>query len=94
MSEGPEVRLTADKICKGICGKTIDKVYCKPTISNELSSKLIGSHVTCTETYGKNIVIAFSTGIYLRNHMLMSNGESMIDRNSKKEDQKPLDEVN
>jgi hypothetical protein len=29
MSEGPEVRLTADKICKGICRKTIDNVYCK-----------------------------------------------------------------
>ena len=51
MSEGPEVRLTADKICKGICGKTIDKVYCKPTISNELSSKIIGSHVTYMYRY-------------------------------------------
>ena len=49
MSEGPEVKLTANKICKGICGKKIDKVYCKPTISNELSSKLIGSRVTYTE---------------------------------------------
>ena len=80
MSEGPEVKLTANKICKGICGKTIDKVYSKPTISNELSSKLIGSHVTSTETYGKNIVISFSTGIYLRNHMLMWGKWRIYDR--------------
>ena len=80
MSEGTEVKLTANKICKGICGKTIDKVYSKPTISNELSSKLIGSHVTSTETYGKNIVIAFSTVIYLRNHMLMWGKWRIYDR--------------
>ncbi|MGC2429757.1 MAG: DNA-formamidopyrimidine glycosylase family protein [Nitrososphaeraceae archaeon] len=95
MSEGPEVKIIAGKICKAICGKTIDKVYCKPNIGNEFANKISGSSVTCVETYGKNIVIVFSTGIYLRNHMLMwGNGGYMTDRNSKKESVKPLCEVN
>ena len=71
MPEGPEVKLTAENICRSICGQTIDKAYCKPSIGIEFANKIIGSTVKQAETYGKNIVIAFSTGIYLRNHMLM-----------------------
>ena len=72
MSEGPEVKITAEKLCKAICGKTIDKVYCKTTIGNEFANKIRGSDVRCVETYGKNMVITFSTGIYLRNHMVFA----------------------
>ena len=42
MSEGPEVKITAEKLCKAICGKTIDKVYCKTTIGNEFANKIRG----------------------------------------------------
>ena len=80
MSEGPEVKIIAEKICKAICGKTIDKVYCKPNIGNEFANKISGSSVSCVETYGKNIVIVFSTGIYLRNHMLMWGKWRIYDR--------------
>lgn len=71
MSEGPEVKIIAEKLCKTICGKTIDKVYCKQNIDSELINKIRGVNICSVETYGKNIVIAFSSGIYLRNHMLM-----------------------
>ncbi len=80
MSEGPEVKITAEKLCKAICGKTIDKVYCKQNIGSELTNKIRGSNVRNVETYGKNIVIAFSTGIYLRNHMLMWGKWKIYDR--------------
>jgi formamidopyrimidine-DNA glycosylase len=71
MSEGPEVKITAEKICKAICGKAIDKVYCKPNANSEFAQKIIGSNVKAIETYGKNMVIVFSNGMYLRNHILM-----------------------
>jgi endonuclease VIII len=71
MSEGPEVKRTADKISEAILRKTIDNVYCKTSINTEFRKKIIGSEVKEIETFGKNIVIAFSTDIYLRNHMLM-----------------------
>jgi formamidopyrimidine-DNA glycosylase len=62
MSEGPEVKRTADKISEAILRKTIDIVYCISSINNEC----IGSEVKQIETFGKNIVIVFSNGIYLR----------------------------
>jgi formamidopyrimidine-DNA glycosylase len=52
-----EVKITAEKLCKAICGKTIDKVYCKTTIGNEFANKIRGSDVRCVETYGKNMVM-------------------------------------
>jgi endonuclease VIII len=80
MSEGPEVKLTAENICRSICGQTIDKVYCKPSIGEEFANKIIGSTVKQVESYGKNIVIAFSTGIHLRNHMPMWGKWRIYDR--------------
>ena len=71
MSEGPEVKLIAENICRSVCGQTIDKIYCKRSIGKEFANNIIGATVKQVETYGKNIVIVFSTGIYLRNHMLM-----------------------
>jgi endonuclease-8 len=66
MSEGPEVKRTADKISEAILRKTIDNVYCISSINNEFWKKVIGSEVKQIETFGKNIVIVFSNGIYLR----------------------------
>jgi endonuclease VIII len=80
MSERPEVKITAEKLCKAICGKTIDKVYSKTTIGNEFANKIRESDVRCVETYGRNMVITFSTGIYLRNHMLMWGKWRIYDR--------------
>jgi endonuclease VIII len=68
------------KLFHYFCGKTIDKVYCKQNIGSELANKIKGSNVRNVDTYGKNIVIAFSTGIYLRNHMLMWGKWKIYDR--------------
>jgi len=65
MSEGPEVKITAEKLCKAICGKTIDKVYCKTTIGNEFANKIRGSDVRCVETYGKTWSCALRTCCFL-----------------------------
>jgi hypothetical protein len=59
MSEGPEVKRTADKISEAILRKTIDNVYRISSINNEFWKKVI-------MPFGKNIVIVFSNGIYLR----------------------------
>ena len=72
MSEGPEVRRTADKIAGAILGQIIVDVRGK-TIEQEqnLREKIIGSKVLSVDTYGKNIIIHFSSGVFLRNHMMM-----------------------
>ncbi len=70
MSEGPEVKRTADRIAKAILGKPIMDIHCK-TIKDDIKEKIIGSKVLTVDTYGKNILISFSSNIYLRNHMMM-----------------------
>ena len=70
MSEGPEVKRTADKIAEAILGKSIVDLQGK-TIENRLKEKIVGSKVISVNTYGKNIIIYFSGGIFLRNHMMM-----------------------
>ena len=70
MSEGPEVKRTADKISDAILGKTIVDICCK-TLKDNIKQNIIGSKVKSVDTYGKNIVISFTSGIYLRNHMMM-----------------------
>ncbi len=79
MSEGPEVRIVADKISKSLIGRIIMDI----TISNlddKLKSRVIGSTVDYIKTYGKNIVIKFSSGVYLRNHMMMWGKWRIYDR--------------
>src|SRR5918997_1478922 len=71
MSEGPEVRRTADKLSSLIIGLLIDKVIFRNAEFQEVVQSLIGTHIERIETHGKNIVIQFSNGIYLRNHMMM-----------------------
>jgi endonuclease-8 len=70
MSEGPEVKRTADKIANAILGKSIVDLRCA-TIEHRLREKIVGSKVLSVDTYGKNIIIHFSGDIFLRNHMMM-----------------------
>jgi endonuclease-8 len=70
MSEGPEVKRTADKIAEAILGKSIVDIQGK-AIEHRIREKIIGSKVLSVDTYGKNIIIHFSGDIFLRNHMMM-----------------------
>src|ERR687890_834503 len=70
MSEGPEVKRIEDKISDAILGKTIVDICCK-TLKDNIKQNIIGSKVKSVDTYGKNIIISFTSGVYLRNHMMM-----------------------
>lgn len=71
MSEGPEVKITADKLYNVLSDKkTIQDILCKK-IDDEIKRKIIGSSMEYIKTFGKNIIIKFSSGVYLRNHMMM-----------------------
>ena len=70
MSEGPEVKHTADKIANAILGKSVVDLRCT-TIVHQLREKIVGSKVSSVDTYGKNIIIRFSGGVFLHNHMMM-----------------------
>ena len=70
MSEGPEVKRTADKISDAVLGKTIVDICCK-TLKDNIKQNIVGSKVKSVDTYGKNIIISFTSGVYLRNHMMM-----------------------
>jgi hypothetical protein len=68
MSEGPEVKRAVDKISETILGK----IYCRssgqkcrtpPKGKNSRIKSLIRGHLW------QNIIIHFSCGIFLRNHM-------------------------
>ena len=70
MSEGPEVKITADKIWNVLSGKRIINIL-HNKMDNSLEEKIIGSSTEYVKTFGKNIIIKFSSGVYLRNHMMM-----------------------
>jgi len=70
MSEGPEVKITADKIWNALSGKRIANIL-HNKIDSSLEDRIIGSSTEYVKTFGKNIVIKFSSGVYLRNHMMM-----------------------
>ncbi|WP_148685869.1 DNA-formamidopyrimidine glycosylase family protein [Candidatus Nitrosocosmicus hydrocola] len=72
MSEGPEVRIVADKIAAALLSNEIRiENILHNKIGDEFKSKIIGSSVENVRTFGKNIVIKFSSNVYLRNHMMM-----------------------
>lgn len=79
MSEGPEVKIIADKILSAMFGKKIEDIIFK-NLNNNIKNKIIGSKFQEIRTFGKNIVIKFSSGIYLRNHMMMWGKWSIYDR--------------
>lgn len=70
MSEGPEVKRIADKLTEVLVGEKIVDIYSK-RIDAKIKAKILGAEVRDIETFGKNIVITFSSGIFLRNHMMM-----------------------
>ncbi len=79
MSEGPEVKIVADKISAALFGKKIDDVIYK-NLNIDFKNKIIGSTLKEIKTFGKNIVIKFSSGVYLRNHMMMWGKWRIYDR--------------
>ena len=79
MSEGPEVKIVADKIFASMCGKKIEDIIFK-NMNIDIKNRVIGSELKEIKTYGKNIVIKFSSGIYLRNHMMMWGKWRIYDR--------------
>lgn len=80
MSEGPEVKIIADRIRNALDNSiTIQNILCN-RIDEEIKNKIIGSSMEYVKTFGKNIVIKFSTNIYLRNHMMMWGKWRIYDR--------------
>lgn len=74
MSEGPEVRRTADRIAEVLLGRTIERVELRKRTAgpgDELAARVVGTRVKDVRTHGKHIVIAFTKGLYLHNHMMM-----------------------
>lgn len=74
MSEGPEVRRTADRIAEVLVGEKVEAVVLRKRAlapGDELAAKLVGTRVKAVRTYGKHLVIAFTRGLYLHNHMMM-----------------------
>ena len=80
MSEGPEVKRTADELAKVLVGAKIVDVYFK-RIDAKIKERILGAEILDIETFGKNIVISFSSGIFLRNHMMMWGKWRIYDRN-------------
>jgi formamidopyrimidine-DNA glycosylase len=62
------VKHTADKIAKATLGQIIVDIRGKTIEQKQnLREKIIGSKILSVNTYGKNIIIHFSSGIFLRN---------------------------
>ena len=70
MSEGPEVKIIADKISSLLKGKEIEDIIFK-NLDSHIKNKIIGSKLEYIKPFGKNLVFKFSSGVYLRNHMMM-----------------------
>lgn len=70
MSEGPEVKIVADKIQQALGKKSIEGIIIN-NLEENIKDKIIGSSLDYANTYGKNLILRFSSGIYLRSHMLM-----------------------
>jgi endonuclease-8 len=79
MSEGPEVKIVADKILSSMLGKKIEDIVFK-NLNSDIKNKIIGARLKEIRTFGNNIVIKFSSGIYLRNHMMMWGKWRIYDR--------------
>jgi formamidopyrimidine-DNA glycosylase len=80
MSEGPEVKRTADKLSSVLVGQTIEKIFVRKSDSQEIVQRLIGTNVKQIHTHGKNMVIEFTNEIFLRNHMMMWGKWRIYDR--------------
>ncbi len=63
MSEGPEVKITADKIHNALSDKRTILDILHNKIDKETKSRTIGSSMEYVKTFGKNIVMKFSSGV-------------------------------
>lgn len=79
MSEGPEVKIVADKIQQALGKKSIEGIIMN-NLDENIKDKIIGSTLDYAKTYGKNLILRFSRGVYLRNHMLMWGKWRIYDR--------------
>ena len=74
MSEGPEVRRTADRLEEALVGKVVEAVEYRRRsggLAPEIAKRLIGARVKRVRTFGKHLVIDFTRGVFLHNHMMM-----------------------
>src|SRR5690349_21637345 len=79
MSEGPEVKIVADKILQAALSESILDIKSNK-LDQQMKRKILHSKIKSVKTYGKNIVIQFSSGIYLRNHMMIWGKWRIYDR--------------
>lgn len=49
-------------------------------VDKETKGKIVGSSMEYVKTFGKNIVVKFSSGVYLRNHMMIWGKWRVYDR--------------
>jgi formamidopyrimidine-DNA glycosylase len=80
MSEGPEVKIISDKIFNALDNNITIQNILSNKIDEKIKSKIMGSSIEYVKTFGKNIVVKFSSGVYLRNHMMMWGKWRIYDR--------------
>ena len=81
MSEGPEVKIIADRISSRVKGKEIEDIIFK-NLDAPIKEQIIGSKLEYVKSFGENLVFKFSSGIYLRNHMMMWGKWRIYDRST------------
>jgi endonuclease-8 len=79
MSEGPEVKIIADKISCILQGKKIEAVLYK-NLDSRIKNKIVDTKLEYVRAFGKNLIFKFSSGIFLRNHMMMWGKWRIYDR--------------
>ena len=65
MSEGPEVRRTADRLAEALVGDASSASSCAGSRRStpKLQARVEGARVREVRTHGKHLVIAFSGGV-------------------------------
>ena len=79
MSEGPEVKIIAEKLLSILQAKKIEDIICK-NLNEEIKDNIIGSETEYIRAFGKNLVLKFSSNVFLRNHMMMWGKWRIYDR--------------
>ena len=57
MSEGPEVKIVADKILASMCGKKIEDIIFK-NMNIDIKNRIIGSELKEIKTFGKKALLS------------------------------------
>ena len=74
MSEGPEVRRTADRLQEALVGRVVESVELRRKrggLSRAAEARVLGARVRRVRTFGKHLVVDFTRGVHLHNHMMM-----------------------